>query len=108
MMSTVNDYNNIYIYIIILVLTDGEEERPHQSEMVASDERQHDFPRPTGQSQEVDPTWRHWFHFVFFCWCEVIKRFTCGRPNDDRRVFEYKDDGFNTCNYYFNRSDRIR
>lgn len=65
MMSTVNNNNNIYICVIIFVLTDGEEERPHQSEVVASDESQHDFPRPTGQSQEGDPLWRHLFYLFF-------------------------------------------
>jgi len=63
-MSTVNN-NNIYMYFFIFVLTNGEEKRPHQSEMVASDESQHDFPRPTGQSQEGDPMWSHFFIFFF-------------------------------------------
>lgn len=40
------------------VLTDGEEERPHERQMVAGDQRQRDFPRPTGQSQEGEAVLR--------------------------------------------------
>lgn len=61
------------IGVIIFALTNGEEERPHQSEMVARDERQHDFPRPTGQSQEGDPMWSH--SLFFFYRLAVSKRF---------------------------------
>lgn len=52
--------------LLFFALTDGEEERPHQSEMVARDESQHDFPRPTGQSQEGDPMWSHFLLFFFY------------------------------------------
>jgi len=41
--------------------------------MVARDERQHDFPRPTGQSQEGDPLWSHFL--FFFYGLAVSKRF---------------------------------
>lgn len=44
---------------IVCSLTDGEKERPHQCEMVARDQCQRQFPRPTGQPQESDPVRRH-------------------------------------------------
>lgn len=53
----------IQLKILCCTLTDSEKERPHQSEMIARDEGQHDFPRPTGQSQECDPMWSH-FSFL--------------------------------------------
>jgi len=41
------------------VLTECEEKRPHEREMVARDQCQRDFPRPAGQSQQGKPVESH-------------------------------------------------